>query len=233
MKKSVLIALLGLSTAEGMQINQKESSKSSGTPEAKTLSQDNSTNTTGSATLIQDGYELVETIVALDAKQDAFDHQEEMDEADDDADAVVKEADDEGDEDDDEEALAGVQTDIYGPPAAAAAAAGAAAAPALAAAAAPAKAPKNKDSSDEECACAPNKESTKQKAAIRAKQEKRVADAKKARTAATASKVAAEEAIAAANLAKRTGAKNVLELAKAAEDAISSATVAENKSISK
>ena len=89
MKKSVLIALLGLSTAEGMKINQKEASKSSGTPEAKTLSQDNTTNTTGTATLVQDGYEFVETLVALEAKQDDFDHQEEMDEADDDADAVV------------------------------------------------------------------------------------------------------------------------------------------------
>ncbi len=58
-------------------------------------------------------------------------------------------------------------------------------------------------------------------------------DAKAAKTAATASKASAEEAIAAANLAKRTGAKNVLELAKAAEDAISSATTAENKSIEK
>jgi hypothetical protein len=120
-----------------------------------------------------------------------------------------------------------VATDMYAPPVVAA----------LAAAAAPpapkVKSPKNKDSSDEECACAPSQDSTHQKAAIKAKQEKRLAAAKTAKTAATASKAAAEEAIAAANLAKRTSAKNVLELAKSAEDAISVATTAENRSIRK
>lgn len=60
-----------------------------------------------------------------------------------------------------------------------------------------------------------------------------MAEAKAAKAAATAAKAAAEEAIAAANLAKRTSAKNVLELAKTAESAISTATIAENKSIEK
>jgi len=151
-----------------------------------------------------------------------------MDEADEDAEAVVNEA----DEDEQDDSLAGVYSDIYGP-AAAAAAAAAPATGAKLAAAAPGKTGKNKDSSDEECACAPGKETTKQKASIKSKQEKRLADAKAAKAAATAAKAAAEEAIAAANLAKRTSAKNVLELAKKAEDAISTATMAENKSISK
>jgi hypothetical protein len=151
-----------------------------------------------------------------------------MDEADEDAEAIVREAES---GDDDDEGLLGVSSDIYAP---ATPAAGAAAAPALATAPAePEKPIKNKDSSDEECACAPNKETTKQKASIKAKQEKRVAEAKAAKAKAAAAKAAAEEAIAAANLAKRTSAKNVLELAKQAEDAISAATIAENKSIEK
>lgn len=122
-----------------------------------------------------------------------------------------------------------VATDIYADPAAATATGIVPEAPA----AGKHKEIKNKDSSDEECACAPNKETTKQKSKIRAKQEKRIAEAKAAKAQAAATKAAAEEAIAAANLAKRTGAKNVLELAKQAEDAISAATVAENKSIEK
>jgi len=219
-----LIALLGLGTTEGMKVNQKNDSTTAEAHVAAATIGDNASNASSPA-LIETGFEMVQTIANLESRQDDFDHQEEMDEADEDAEAVVKEA----ESDDDEEALMGLE--INAPPAAAAAAA----APALAAAAPapPTKAPKNKDSSDEECACAPGKESTKQKATIRAKQEKRQADAKAAKTAATASKASAEEAIAAANLAKRTGAKNVLELAKAAEDAISSATTAENKSIEK
>jgi hypothetical protein len=162
-----------------------------------------------------------------------------MDEADEDADSTVREAAKSEGEEEDEHSLAVVDADIDedAEPAAAATPAAATAAPkALAAAAAAPPAPKarkNRDSSDEECACAPNKETTKQKASIRAKQEKRLAEAKSYRTKATAAKAAAEEAIAAANLAKRTSAKNVLELAKAAEDAIAKATVAENKSIEK
>jgi len=230
MKKSVLIALLGLSTTEGMKISQKEDSKSASAQTAQGApEQANSSNSTSS--LAQTGFEYVQAIAELEAKQDDFDHQQEMDDADEDAEAVV------GESDDDDDALAYLSADINAPPATAAAAAGAAAAaPALAAAAAAApatKAPKNKDSSDEECACAPNKETTKQKASIRAKQEKRLADAKSAKAAANAAKATAEEAIAAANLAKRTSAKNVLELAKQAEDAIAKATVAENKSIEK
>ena len=227
MKKSVLIALLGL--AEGMKINQKEESNQS-TASANQPESGNASNATGPATqsLAQSGFELVQEIAALEEKQDNFDHQQEMDEADEDAEAVVKDADS---ADEEEESLAGVLADLYGPAAAPAAPAGAAAL--TAAAAPPTKAPKNKDSSDEECACAPGKETTKQKASIRAKQEKRLADAKAAKVAATAAKGAAEEAIAAANLAKRTSAKNVLELAKQAEEAISAATTAENRSISK
>lgn len=228
MKKSVLIALLGLSTTEGMKINQKDDNESSQTQTANGDGNNNANNTTQA--LAQTGFEMVQTIANLESKQDDFDHQQEMDEADEDAESVVQEA-DSADDDSGDEALTGINADVDGAPAATAAAAGAA--PALAAAApAPAvKGPKNKDSSDEECACAPSKESTKQKASIKAKQEKRLAEAKAAKAAATAAKAAAEEAIAAANLAKRTGAKNVLELAKAAEDAISAATVAENKSI--
>jgi hypothetical protein len=97
-----------------------------------------------------------------------------MDEADEDAEAVVREA--EGDSGDDD-GLIGILSEIYAPATApvTAAPALAAAAPIAVVAAAPAaeKPLKNKDSSDEECACAPNKETSKQKASIRAKQEKR------------------------------------------------------------
>lgn len=93
-----------------------------------------------------------------------------MDEADEDADSVIHEASDEGEGEDEDDSLAGVANDMYAPAAApAAAVAPAAAAAAALAAAAPPKAAKNKDSSDEECACAPGKESVKQKAAIKAK----------------------------------------------------------------
>jgi len=92
---------------------------------------------------------------------------------------------------------------------------------------------KNKDSSDEECACAPNKLTEKDKSKIKAKQAKKAADAKAAKLAADKAKEAAEEAIAAANLAKRTSAKNVLELARKAETAIADATSAEHKKIVK
>ena len=150
-----------------------------------------------------------------------------MDEADEDADSVIHEDEDEDDDEEEgEDSLASVYTDIYAP------ATGAPAAT-TAPAAAPAKKIKNKDSSDEECACAPGQDSVKAKAAIKAKQAKRLAEAKTAKAEATTAKTAAEEAIAAANLAKRTSAKNVLELAKQAEVAISAATTAENKSISK
>jgi len=92
---------------------------------------------------------------------------------------------------------------------------------------------KNVDSSDEECACAPNKLTEKDKSKIKAKQAKKAADATKARLDSDKAKETAEEAIAAANLAKRTSAKNVLELAKKAEDAIAHATTAEHKKIKK
>jgi hypothetical protein len=65
------------------------------------------------------------------------------------------------------------------------------------------------------------------------KQAAKAAAAKQAKAAAIAAKQVAEKAIEAANEAKRTGAKNVLELAKAAEEAISKATAAENLSIEK
>jgi hypothetical protein len=227
MKKSVLIALLGLSSTQAISISQKEESTASQEHSATSEQKDNATNVSSPA-LVETGYELVETIANLESRQDDFDHQQEMDDADEDAEEVVREA---QEDDVEEDALMGIE--VNGPAAAAAAAAPALAAAAVAAPAAPVKTPKNKDSSDEECACAPGKESTKQKATIRAKQEKRIADAKSAKTAATAAKSSAEDAIAAANLAKRTGAKNILELAKAAEDAISKATEAENKSIEK
>jgi len=224
MKKSVLIALLGLNSTEAVKVNQKDNSAQSEPATAEKAQP------VANSTLIENGFDLVQTIANLEARQDDFDFQQEMDEVDEDAEDVVAEADSE--EDDDDKGLVGMYSDIYAP---AAAAAGPAAALATAppAAAVDVKEPKNKDSSDEECACAPNKETTKQKAAIKAKQEKRLATAKSAKAKASAAKSKAEEAIAAANLAKRTGAKNVLELAKAAEEAISQATFAENKSIEK
>jgi hypothetical protein len=225
MKKSVLIALLGLGSTEGMKINSKEDSETQVKSANKAVDAANASNATQS--IANTGSELVMQVAALEAKQDQFDFDQEMDEADEDAEAVIREADE---ADAEEERLLATEIEMFNwaPKAGAAA-------PALAAAAAaaPAKTHKNKDSSDEECACAPGKESTKQKAAIKAKQEKRLADAKGAKAAATAAKSAAEEAIAAANLAKRTSAKNVLELAKAAEEAISKATALENKSIEK
>lgn len=78
-----------------------------------------------------------------------------MEEADEDADSVVHEAESEEDED----SLTGVLADIYAPAAAPAAEGAAAPAKAAALAAAAPKLGKNKDSSDEECACAPGKES--------------------------------------------------------------------------
>ena len=165
MKKSVLIALLGLTTTEGMKVNQKDDTESQGPPAAHDgASKNGSGNATKSSALVETGFEFVQAIADLDAKQDAFDHEQEMEDADDDADAVVHEADSEG-SGEEEGALAGVQADGFAPeaaPLAAAAGAPAAAAPA-------AKTPKNKDSSDEECACAPGKESVKQKASIKAK----------------------------------------------------------------
>jgi hypothetical protein len=234
MKKSVLMALLGLTTVEGIQISQHDENTQA---ESATANGDGNASQNATSVLVQDGFELVQTIANLEAKQDEFDFLQEMEEADEDAEAVVRE----NQTNYGEISLTGLVEEIYGPAAAAAGAAaapGAAAGAGTAAAAAPAeaahKAPRaNKDSSDEECACAPNKETSKQKAAIRAKQEKRIADAKAAKALAATTKTAAEEAIAAANLAKRTGAKNVLELAKAAEEAIAKATAAENKSIEK
>jgi len=160
---------------------------------------------------IKDAQELVQQIVSLDARQDEFDHMLEMEQADIDADEIV-----ERDEQEEEEAFAGLAADIW-----------------QSAQPAAKGNKKNKDSSDDECACAPAKQSDKQKKKIMAKQAKKAAEAKEAKAAAIAAKDAAEKAIAAANLAKKTGAADVLELAKAAEEAISKATAAENRSIEK
>ena len=154
---------------------------------------------------------LVQQIADLDAQQDELDHQFEMEQVDEDAEQLVQhEARDE------EKAFAGIEADIWQSE-------GTFAAPKL----------KNKDSSDDECACAPPKVTKGAEAKILAKQTKKIADAKKAKANAIAAKAAAETAITAANVAKKTSAKNVLELQKVAEEAISKATVAENRSIKK
>jgi len=81
-----------------------------------------------------------------------------MEDADEDAEAIVR-------EESDEDNLAAIEADLWAP---AAGAAGPAAALA-AAPAAPAKKYKNKDSSDEECACAPKKETVSIKAKVEKK----------------------------------------------------------------
>lgn len=136
-----------------------------------------------------------------------------MEQVDDDADTLIqREANDE------EQAFAGISADIW---------------QTNEVVTAPAHKLKNKDSSDDECACAPPKTTEAAQAKIIAKQAKKVADAKAAKAAAIVAKTAAETAITAANLAKKTSAVNVLELQKTAEDAIGKATAAENKSIKK
>ena len=145
-----------------------------------------------------------------------MDHDEEMAQVDKEAEESVKK------DESQEESLAGLEADINDAPAAAGAAANCKIEP-----------KKNKDSSDEECACAGPKLTEKNKSKIKAKQAKKSADAKAAKVSADKAKELAEEAIAAANLAKRTSAKNVLELAKKAEAAISDATIAEHKKIVK
>lgn len=54
MKKSVLFALLGISTTEALKITEKEADAKSDT---------------------QSSYELIQAMVDLEAKQDEFDHQ--------------------------------------------------------------------------------------------------------------------------------------------------------------
>jgi len=156
---------------------------------------------------------LVQQIADLDALQDELDHQYEMEQVEDDADALVQRENDQ-----DEQYLAGIDADIWESENAPAAAA-----PKL----------KNKDSSDDECACAPPKVTDAAKTKILAKQVKKIADAKKAKADAIAAKTAAEKAITASNVAKKTSASNVLELQKVAETAISKSIVAENRSIKK
>lgn len=158
--------------------------------------------------------QMIQQMVDLHAAQDELDHIYEMEQVDDDADALI-----EREEKEEENAFAGIASDIWQTE--------------EAIAMAPGHKMKNKDSSDDECACAPPKVTDSAKAKIMAKQAKKVADAKKAKAEAIAAKTAAETAIAAANVAKKTSASNVLELQKAAEEAISKATVAENKSIKK
>ena len=148
----------------------------------------------------------------MDAAQDDLDHEFEMEQVDSDADALVQR-----EENDEEQAMTGIGADIWETE-------NQRAAP---------KKLKNKDSSDDECACAPPKVTDAAKVKIMAKQAKKIADAKKAKADAIAAKTAAETAITAANLAKKTSAKNVLELQKKAETAISKSTVAENRSIKK
>jgi len=156
----------------------------------------------------KEALEFVQQIADLDAAQDDLDHEFEMEQVDSDADALVQR-----EENDEEQAMTGISADIRQ-------------------SAAPKKL-KNKDSSDDECACAPPKVTDAAKVKIMAKQAKKIADAKLAKAAAIAAKAAAETAITAANLAKKTSAKNVLELQKKAENAISKSTVAENRSIKK
>jgi len=155
---------------------------------------------------------LVQQIADLDALQDELDHQYEMEQVEDDADALVQRENEE-----DEQDLAGIDADIWESENA------------------PAAAPKlkNKDSSDDECACAPPKVTDAAKTKILAKQVKKIAEAKKAKADAIAAKTAAEKAITASNVAKKTSASNVLELQKVAETAISKSIVAENRSIKK
>jgi hypothetical protein len=154
---------------------------------------------------------LVQQIADLDALQDELDHQYEMEQVEDDADALVQR-----EEQEEEQAFAGISADIWESE-------NAVAAPKL----------KNKDSSDDECACAPPKVTDAAKTKILAKQVKKIADAKKAKADAIAAKTAAEKAITASNVAKKTSAANVLELQKAAETAISKSIISENRSIKK
>jgi len=188
MKKSVLFALLGLSTVEADDV-----------PAQSNVQTEKAT----------DGMNLVQQIADLDILQDELDHQYEMEQVEDDADALVQRESKE-----EEQAFAGLDADIWESEAAA---------PKL----------KNKDSSDDECACAPPKVTDAAKVKILAKQAKKIADAKTAKAAAIAAKTAAEAAITASNLAKKTSAKNVLELQKVAETAISKSIIAENRSIKK
>jgi len=165
MKRSVLIALLGLTSVEGLKINQKDAEKTN--TEVQATKKEGSSNASNS-TLVQmdDGIALVQQMANLESKQDDFDFQQEMDEADEDADQVVSEN---GDDDEEEESLASITADVFGPAAAAAEPAPAKAALAAAAPVAADDKLKNKDSSDEECACAPGNTSTSQKASIKAK----------------------------------------------------------------
>ena len=190
MKKSVLFALLGLSTVEADDV-----------PAQTAVQTEN----------IKEGMNLVQQIADLDALQDELDHQYEMEQVEDDADALVQR-----EEKEEEEAFAGIDADIWQSETVGAK-------PSL----------KNKDSSDDECACAPPKGTDAAKAKILAKQTKKIAEAKKAKADAIAAKTAAETAITASNVAKKTSAKNVLELQKVAETAISKSIIAENRSIKK
>ena len=190
MKKSVLFALLGLSTVEADDV-----------PAQTAVQTEN----------IKEGMNLVQQIADLDALQDELDHQYEMEQVEDDADALVQR-----EEKEEEEAFAGIDADIWQSETVGAK-------PSL----------KNKDSSDDECACAPPKVTDAAQKKILAKQTAKIAEAKKAKADAIAAKTAAETAITASNVAKKTSAKNVLELQKVAETAISKSIIAENRSIKK
>lgn len=276
MKKSVLFALLGVTSVEGLRINQKQAQ----TAAADATSQDaplnaskaslaepaqvngtvhtlavNGTNVTAfaepangsNATFAQNAsnvtafhqgdnasnatafiqgdnasnataavqYDYVKALVDIDDKQQDMDHEAEMAQVDKEAEEQVKK---QHNDNEDEDNFAALEADIQDDDKAKDC---------------KIEPKKNKDSSDEECACAPHKLTEKDKSKIKAKQAKKTADAKAAKAAADTAREAAEEAIAAANLAKRTSAKNVLELAHKAEEAIAEATAAEHKKIVK
>jgi hypothetical protein len=277
MKKSVLFALLGVTSVEGLRINQREAqtaaveanaeeapangSNSSlaeptpvnGSTQALAVNGTNGSAaafiqnaSNGTAALIQNAsnataaliqnasngtaafhqgdngsngtaafqYDFVKALVDIDDKQQDMDHEAEMAQVDKEAEEQVKKQ--HNNSDSEEENLA-IEADIQDDDAKDC----------------KIEPKKNKDSSDDECACAPHKLTEKDKSKIKAKQAKKTADAKAAKAAADKAREAAEEAIAAANLAKRTSAKNVLELAKKAEEAIAEATSAEHKKIVK
>lgn len=262
MKKSVLFALLGVTSVEGLRINQREAQTASvdasveeapvngsnaslaeptpvngsaqalavnGTNVTVLAEPSNGSNSTfaqnasnvtaafhqgdnaSNATAFVQGdnasnataavqYDFVRALVDIDDKQQDMDHEAEMAQVDKEAEEQVKKQHHDSDDDDN---LAGLDADIQDD-----------------SKDCKIEPKKNKDSSDEECACAPHKLTEKDKSKIKAKQAKKTADAKAAKEAAEKAREAAEEAIAAANLAKRTSAKNVLELAKKAEEAI-------------
>lgn len=287
MKKSVLIALLGLTSVEGLRMNQKSTQSASSRASTKeapanataALGQGNESNATGAfaqnasngtqafgqnqsnATAFAHGepanatqgfvqnasnatqgfvqnasnatgafsqnasnataaaeMDFVKALVSIDDKEEDLEHEAEMAQVDKEAEEQVKKTDIS-----DDEAFAALDADIQE--------GGDDKKDAVSNCKIEPK--KNKDSSDDECACAPKKLTEKDKSKIKAKQAKKSADYKAAKLAADKAKEAAEEAIAAANLAKRTSAKNVLELARKAEQSIADATAAEHTKIKK